>query len=114
MSDEPVEYQQIARHANFWHVDGLPSAWFEATNEFVNGKRGGIPQFENPLHVTVTIEVEEFDEDRVRECETIGGTVSRHRCEDCESCLIRKRTVEAELRFFECPDCGWITIEILR
>lgn len=116
MSNDSVEYEGTVRDANVWHDGGLPAAWFEATEEFVDSNRAGIPRFEHPVRVSVTIETEEIDEDRIRECESVGGTVSSHRCEDCESCLVRKRTVEADVLFYECPEpgCGWVTTEVLR
>lgn len=116
MSDDEVTYEGVVRDLNKWYVpgSGLAEAWNDATERFVDGKHAGIPQFEHPVRVSVTIETEEIDEDRIREYEAVGGTVSRHSCEECESCLIRKRTFEDGVLFYECPGCGWITTEILR
>lgn len=115
MSDERVEHEETVRYGDAWFMDGFESAWWEATHEY--GKEQGHRQekFRNPLCVSVTIDVEEFDEHRVRECDTVGGTVSKHRCEECESCLIRKRTVEGDVQFYECPEpgCEWVTTEVL-
>ncbi|GAA0678747.1 hypothetical protein ACFQDG_01230 [Natronoarchaeum mannanilyticum] len=114
MSDGSAEYEGVFRDANAWHVDALPEFWYNTVKEFVSGKHAGIPQFEHPVRVSVTIETEEFDENRIRECEAVGGTVSEHRCEECETCLVRKRTVEGGVLFYECPGCGWVTTEVLR
>lgn len=114
--EQTVEHETSVRHADVWYMDGFEEAWFEATHDYLaeQGHRQGA--FRSPLNVTVTIEVEEFDENRIRECDSAGGTVSSHRCEECDSCLLRKRTVEGDVRFYECPDpgCEWVTTEILR